>query len=459
MNDRLRITNARLIDGTGEPPVENMSILVENGRIECIKKEIVAEDARTIDATGCTVLPGIIDAHVHLESVPGSYYRNDDEEQLWEYRRHQLRAYLACGVTTVLDYGISVRQLRQFHEYLSGGGIGPRLYALGPILYPPGGYGDAVKMPHWGPFRSSGTPAEVVALIDEYAMFDEVIGIKMTLEPGMGPSRIWPIHDAEMRKTIVSEARKRHMPIHVHALRPEEQQRALEMGAFCLAHAGFFRSQPSESFIEEVKRRGVYVTTTLASTLGQNLYMFNLDKMNDPLIKLTVPPTQLATAQNPEAWKKTMVQMLKIGSPAWMPEVVIKMMMKLMNLRKELTRQYESACRAIKTMYDAGVPLLVGTDSANWPLFLNNFHGPSTILEFEMLQEAGLSPMDIIQSATRLPAEMMRLSDLFGTVEEGKRADLVIVEGDPLVDLRRLRNISLSIKEGEARTPAEWMSQ
>jgi imidazolonepropionase-like amidohydrolase len=97
----LLITNTRLVDGTGAGPVDDQSILIENGRIVSIGGTDAPEGARTIDAAGATVLPGLIDAHVHLESVPGSYYRDDSDEDLWRYRVHQLKAHPACGVTTV----------------------------------------------------------------------------------------------------------------------------------------------------------------------------------------------------------------------------------------------------------------------------------------------------------------------------------------------------------------------
>jgi imidazolonepropionase-like amidohydrolase len=132
--------------------------------------------------------------------------------------------------------------------------------------------------------------------------------------------------------------------------------------------------------------------------------------------------------------------------------------LKIANLEKELSSQLESATRAIMTMHREGIPIAAGTDSANWPLFLNYFHGASMILELELLAKGGMAPLDVISSATRIPAEMMRKSDGIGTVEVGKRADLVVVEGDPLKDMSVLRKLSWSIKAGEARTPEEWMA-
>ena len=143
----LLIKNARLFDGTGTPP-RLVSIHVIEGKIFNIGQQLLTNDAQVVDVHGATVLPGLIDAHVHLQWVPGSVYRKDDPEQLRKFRLHHLRAYLASGVTTVLDTGISASVLTDIHNHLKSGGIGPRVIALGPIFRAPGGYlGEDMKLP------------------------------------------------------------------------------------------------------------------------------------------------------------------------------------------------------------------------------------------------------------------------------------------------------------------------
>jgi imidazolonepropionase-like amidohydrolase len=456
-NNDLLITNARLIDGTGAAPVDNQSLLVKDGRIVEIGADVTAANVRAIDAAGATVLPGLIDGHVHLESVPGSYFRDDSDEQLWAHRRHQLQAYLACGVTTVLDNGISSRQLREFQQHLAGGGVGPQIYALAPIFYPPGGYGDALVMRHWGPFSSSASAADVDALFREYEGLDNIIGAKMTIEPGMGPSQVWEIHTAELRDVIADQAARRGLPVHTHALKPSAQLMALQMGVYCLAHAGFFRDAPTQQLIDEVKQKGIYVTTTLASTMDGMLVQYDPGRLDDPLIRLTVPSEQIATARDPEAWKATLFTMLRVSFPEWMPDFLVRFFQKIALNEKALRAQLESSSRAILQMHGAGIPIVAGTDTANWPIFISFFHGPSTIRELELLRRAGMAPMDVLCSATRIPAEMMRQADEIGTVEVGKRADLIVAPDDPLEDLAALRRLSWSIQAGVARTPEEWM--
>ena len=137
------IRNARLIDGTGAEPVAGVSILVRDARVDQIGADVaVPAGAQVIDAEGGTVIPGLIDAHVHLFSVPGSPFRGEDEAHKRAQRRRQLRAYLANGVTTVLDTGIGFEHLEEIRGWLAAGEPGPRVFALGPPLSAPGGYAD-----------------------------------------------------------------------------------------------------------------------------------------------------------------------------------------------------------------------------------------------------------------------------------------------------------------------------
>jgi len=107
--------------------------------------------------------------------------------------------------------------------------------------------------------------------------------------------------------------------------------------------------------------------------------------------------------------------------------------------------------------HDAGVPIAMGTDSGCWPHMPNIFHGLTALREMELMTEPGMTPEEVRRSATVKPARMMGIEDLVGTVEVGKRADLIVVRGDPLADISALRHLEWVIKDGEPRRPAEWM--
>ncbi|MBN2525940.1 MAG: amidohydrolase family protein [Deltaproteobacteria bacterium] len=336
--DGVVLKNARLIDGTGAGP-RCVDVHVASGKIERILPHIDDADIPAVDLDGATVLPPLIDSHVHLESVPGSYYRDDSDEQLWTFRRQQLKAYPASGVTTVLDNGISARQLGEYQDYMQQGGVGPTIFALAPLFCPAGGYADALEMRMWGPFPTTATETEIDARYAEFEGFQNIIGVKVAIEPGMGPSKVWAVYDRKMLAAIAASAKKRGLPVHVHSLRQAEHQMALDMGAYRLVHAGFFHGEPTDAFLNEVKQKGVYVSSTVASTVGQNLVMFDLSKLDDPLLELVVPKELLKTARDPGAWKATMFKMIRVTSPKWMPDFIIRLMLKVMNLEKELTRQ------------------------------------------------------------------------------------------------------------------------
>ncbi len=256
----------------------------------------------------------------------------------------------------------------------------------------------------------------------------------------------------------MEEASERNLPIYIHAYKPKEQAVGLEMGVHTFVHSGFLFKQPDSAFLEQMREQGTYVTTTLSCSFDQMLVNFDLERLNDPFLRLTVPEELLQTARNLEAWDYYYDTFFKNSSPKWMPPIILKTITRLLNIEKMIRSCLRNASQAIATMHKSGIPIVVGTDASSWPVFLNFFHGTSTIREMELLVQAGMSPLDVIESATRIPAEMMGLDKLIGTIEVGKRADLIIVPGDPLADISTLKSVAWTIRDGQARTPEEWMS-
>jgi imidazolonepropionase-like amidohydrolase len=466
----LLITNARIIDGRGVPPDGRLrSIRVEDGRIAGIwedpaGREVAVADApttasmRILDVRGATVMPGLIDAHTHMASVPGSMYRKDNQEELARLRLRQLRARVACGITSVLDCSISAPMLRWYRDHALSGGVGPSVFALAPTFYTPGGYcddPDAVPYMMSETMRPVSTRADVVAGFAAYEdLSDRVVGAKVLLETGGG---MLPVHSPEMRNIIAEECAERRMPIYVHAYRKNEQAMALDMGVRTLVHSGFMYGSPSRAFIDRMQKQGVYQVTTV-SFLRE---LSRPDSVDDALEQLTVPSEELATVVDPGAWVHMYSTMSRAFLPKWVPTFVAAgytAFTGTKTFRGFLERSVRNAGKAIMRMHEAGIPIVVGTDSGNWPLIPSCFHGPSMIREIELLGEVGMAPMDLICSATRIPAQMMGIDQLVGTVEVGKRADLVVVGEDPLTDLGAFRrSIRYTVCGGEARTPEQWM--
>jgi imidazolonepropionase-like amidohydrolase len=445
----LLIRNARLIDGTGSAPRSHTSILVRNGIIAEIGSNLSAPDVPILEANGATVLPGLIDAHVHLGVVPGSGQRNDPPELEHQLRQQHLRSYLACGVTTVLDTGIAAEAAREIQGWLRSGEPGPRFLTLGPGFTTPGGYLSELG-------GTVSTPAEVET---HFALMESVgaIGAKVLLEPGFGPQAVWPILPPEIRAAIVRGAAKRKLPIYVHANREGEKAIALDMGAHVIVHTGYYDSQPSDAFVKRMAASGAYLMTTF-SIMDADLIRFHPERLDDPLPRLTVPAIELTTARDPDAARtltRAQIRMSSPGMPAFLQDALAWWFL----AESRVAERLRSCQHAARRFADARVPIVVGSDSGNWPIVPYQFHGPTTLREIELLGQAGFTPMDAIESATRVPAAMLGLDREIGTIAIGKHADLVIVRDDPLQDLRALRTVQWTIKDGVAHSPSQWMSR
>jgi imidazolonepropionase-like amidohydrolase len=154
--------------------------------------------------------------------------------------------------------------------------------------------------------------------------------------------------------------------------------------------------------------------------------------------------------------------LLLLIAPRWLPTWLATLVSSIFPFKTgeiPLRRRFQATCQAIVRMHEVGTRIVVGTDSGAWPVFPSCFHGYSTIREMEIMAAAGLPSMVVLQAATRLPAEMIGLADEIGTVEVGKRADLIVLAQDPLADMKALRSIQWTIKDGEPRPPVGWMER
>jgi imidazolonepropionase-like amidohydrolase len=454
----LLVRNARLIDGTGAPPRGPVSILIRSGRVSEIAAEITAPAVPVLDADGATVLPGLMDMHVHFIAAPGSGFRKDSQETVRELDRQHLRAYLACGVTTVLDAGIDPPTARDIQAWLAGGHAGPRFLTTGPYVRPPGGYG-------WSGFGTESTPEEIEAKLDLIQSVGGV-GVKIALEAGWNPLASLGGFSPELRRALIDGAARRQLPLYVHATSEKAQAAAVEWGAHAIMHAvwgGVWTGQPmppsdlSEDFIARVKASGAYQVTTF-SIVDNWPGLFQRARLEDPLVRLTVPEVELASARDPRADRYFAIATIGFAAP-WIPEMLRPFVARRLWTERNLLDGLAYSQRNVRRLYEAGVPIVVGTDAPSpWDMAIYHFHGPTTVREIELLGQAGLPPLAAVLAATRTPAKMLGMDAELGTVEVGRRADLVIVRDDPLQDLGALRTIRWTVQDGVARTPEEWMS-
>lgn len=400
----LIVQNARVLDGTGAPPRENIDILIRNGQIDQIGTDLSVGDVPALDVAGATVLPGLIDAHVHFAAAPGGGFRDDTAETRRELNREHLRAYLANGVTTVFEPGSPVEAVREVQDLLAEGAPGPRYVTTGPMVRVPGGYGA-------GGHGTVRTPEDVETVLDLIESIGGV-GVKLTTERGFNPFGSLPIYSPEIQRAIVEGTTRRGLQVYVHAMSERDAELALDLGAHAIMHSPvggawtgqFFGTDDlSDEFVARMVGSGAYQLTTF-SILDTWPGAYDTKRLDDALVRLTVPGVERDTARNPSAVRFFYVSTLGFAVP-WTFEFARPWLAQRLWSPENLHEGLRYSQRNVRRLQLAGVPIVAATDAPSpWPFAISHFHGPQTAREVELLGEAGLTPIEAIVAATRTPA-------------------------------------------------------
>jgi len=446
----LVITHARVIDGTGAPPISTATLLVRDGRIAAIWPGETPPpdlpDLETLDVAGATVMPGWFDAHVHLYADAGAAMRG--EPLVWDAAAmdRRLRAYVASGVTSVLDAGAphelvhAIRAFEQTH-------VGPEISFLGGPLSPPDGYLDRLE---------TGLPAHATQQ-DFSAHMDALTalgaaGVKVTVENGF-VAPIWPIFSADQLGLIHQEADARDLGIFVHAMTAEEQLHALHADPQAFVHTAF---DTSPRHVEAMAESGVWQVSTLAVVDGMRL-THHPERLARPLVQTVVPERVRECALDPDI-RRTSAQavqhIMAPGLPGPAAAIFRVAVVSDATYRAQVRRMQKTLSR----LHQAGVPIVLGSDTANWSVLTGFPHGMTTLREAELLEEAGLSPMEVIVAGTSRAAELLGVADDRGRIAVGQRADLVILADDPLAGMEAVWSVLWTVKDGVAKTPEQWMA-
>jgi imidazolonepropionase-like amidohydrolase len=394
----------RLIDGRNDKPRTEVSIVISEGQITRIADGYLepGPDDKVIRLTEHTVMPGLMDMHTHLQSQHSkdSYTERFFMEQADYALRSTIyaRATLMAGFTTVRDLGDNGVNSIALRKAIEQKWIpGPRIYTSGKSIATTGGHADPTNALR-GDFRRDPGPLEGVvngpddarkAVRQRYK--DGADLIKITATGGvlsLAANGQNPQFTDEELKAIVETAHDYGMIVAVHAHGTEGMKRAVLAGVDSIEHGTYM----TDEVIALMKERGTYWV-----------------------------PTNMAGE-----WVA-----MKSKEPGYFPEVV----------RPKAAVIGAQMAATFAKGYAAGVKIAFGTDSGV------SAHGENAH-EFELMVAGGMPPMKAIQAATLTAAQLLKIDDRLGTIEEKKLADLVAVKGNPLEDISLMRSVAFVMKEG-----------
>jgi imidazolonepropionase-like amidohydrolase/ABC-type multidrug transport system permease subunit len=423
------LRNARIFTGDGRI-IESGSLLIKAGKIEAIYEGAPPDakvlNADLLEASGKTVLPGLIDMHVHIVASGGfpdaSYNTTTDK-----YFIGALTAYLYSGVTAIKSVGDPLDKSLATREIVnSGRRLGSQLFICGPLFTAEGGHGTEYFKAVPAQYRDKAlnqfaripkSPEEAVKMVDDLKA-QNIDGIKAVLESGAAGANFNRL-DTNILNAVAAEAHKQGLPLTVHTGNAQDVADALNAGANGIEHGSLRDKIPDELFAQ-MARQGVYYDPTLSVAEGfRDLRSGNTFLLNRSLVQQVGPKELLtATLKYMKSDKKT-----------------------LFDFPVDLDIAKDNLLRAWK----AGVPLVTGSDAGN-PLV---FHGPTTQREIQLWVEAGIPAAVALQAATANSAKFLGAADRFGTIRKGLDATLLVVDGNPLQDPKALESISNVFLKGE----------
>ena len=428
------IQNARIFVGNGKV-IESGAVLVKGGKIDEVYDGTFPDakslNAEPIDAAGKTVLPGLIDMHVHL-GAPGGFYDDWSKYDPKKAYEHALESYLYCGVTAVRSVGDKLDDMLKLRQQFgTGEKLGTELYLCGPLFTAEGGHGTeyAKRMPAFARagfdaqfVRIPKTPEEARKQVDELAA-KGVDAIKGVLEAGV-PGHTFNRMDLNLLRAVVEEAHVKNLPASIHTGNSRDVIDAVALGADSIEH-GSFRDEIPDATIAEMEAKGIAFDPTLSVAEG----FTDFSKGKTDLLKRSLVQ-QVATKE------------LLTGTEHAATSDEMKPF-------REQIGQYpmsvEIGDRNLVKAWRAGVLLVTGSDAGNFLVI----HGPTVQREIELWVAAGIPPDVALQAATSNAARLLRADKRIGTIEKGKEATMLIVDGNPLQDVRALSSVSVVLLKGE----------
>ncbi len=385
----LVIQNVRIFDGSRVIP--SGTVVVQDGKIASVgRPRKVPAGAELVDGSGMTLLPGLIDSHTHTFGAA-------------------LRQALIFGVTTELDMFTEHHMAAIMRGEQAAGGAAGRadLFSAGTLVTAPGGHGTEYGMV----IPTIEGPGQAQAFVDA-RLAEGSDYIKIVYDDGRAYGMSSPTISKETMAAVIAAAHKRGKLAVVHIGTLEGARDAIESGADGLVH--LFLDKPMDAaFAADIARHRAFVIPTL-TVLGS----------------VTGAAGGAALAEEPE-----LAQALSAAD--------VVNLKKTFPVRTKTTLAYAHAEESVRKLQAAKVPILAGSDAPN----PGTLHGATIHHEMELLVRAGMTPLEALAAATAVPAARFKLPDR-GGIARGKRADLLLVHGDPTTDIRATRRIARIWKQG-----------
>ncbi len=424
-----------LIDGTGSAPIPDSVLLIRGDRILGVGSAAevpVPADATRIDTAGRWIIPGLIDAHVHFFQSGGLYARPDvidlraarayaaEVETVRRSLPKTLARYLASGITGVADLGgpswnFEVRALARRTR------ISPRIAVAGPLLatYAP----PELVSPAGQPMVRITTAAEAKAEVERQLRYAPDLIKIWFVYPGrdLTPEVTWI--RAAIRASHAAGVR-----VVAHATQAHVAQAVVEAGADILAHS-VDEGSIDDSLLTAMRARDMIYIPTLSVNQGYRA-VFGRHVGLNPIEQRLGDPGVIASFDDLDTLPRDLV-------PGWARP----------RPRQPLDATMVQNLRRVQAY---GIRVAAGFDAGN----IGTPHGPALHRELELMVEAGLTPMQALTAATQGGAAVMGRSADLGVLAPGKLADLVVLESDPVVDIRNTQRIHRVVKGGDILDPA-----
>jgi imidazolonepropionase-like amidohydrolase/ABC-type multidrug transport system permease subunit len=425
--------NARIFVGDGHV-IQHGAVLVRDGKIaqvfETPPSDTKSLHAEIVDASGKTLLPGLIDMHVHL-GAPGGIFGNPSDYINKNAIERALAAYLYSGITAVrsagdpLDPSLHARELVRMGDY-----AGAELFADGPMFTAPEGHGTEYskflpasmrQMFERQTVRTPHSPAEATEQVGELKQ-KGVDGIKAVLDTGWGEA-LFNRMDTAIYRAVAESAHQNGLPLATHTGDLSDVQDAIAADTTSVEHGSFRGQIPPEAF-RDMASKGIAYDPTLsvidALKQVQDRTMTLLDRS---LIQQVAPRALLDSTRRALASSS-------LGANS-----------KSQNFDRALSVAEQNLLAAFK----AGVRLIAGSDAGN----LLVIHGPTVQRELQLWVNAGIPPGVALRAATMNAARALRADTRIGAIRPGYEANLILVEGNPLEDILALERVTYVLFRGE----------